>query len=532
VRARDVVVLLGALTSGCLHHHHDAVTEALEDGGVVTRHVHGPGYDAWRRLTHPEQAADAGVPDAGLPDGGDAAPSDAGPPPSPLIVEPSSLPPITARKVWSSNAPGVGTSSPRVVDLNHDGVDDVVLAGGVQGQVGWVYALDGRTGKQLWHAKLKEEAYATPALVDLDRDGTPDVVVGGRDFDGSAFSGHDGHLLWSLRRANPKAPISKRNFNGAVPVPDQDGDGVGDVVFSQGGSYDDGARVPGHVFVVSGATGLIVKDLASPDGREVYSMPAVLPGDGGLELLVGSGGETLPGHLFRLDAMTGTVRWQVASKEKGFIGSPAVYDFEGEGRPDVVVSSMEGTVLRVDGATGQVKWRAENAGHEAYASPGLGAFGGHGLGVVATFSKGVFPTYTTTSRLVWLDGETGEVLQTRVHGVYASCSPLVADLDGDGLDETIAVSMDSFTPFEGQVRSTVGIFDGHAAKAPRLALQVVGASASTPSVSDLDHDGTLDLVLAYSNRVERWALEVKGGRPPTVRWGAFRGPTQDGVLAR
>ena len=59
-------------------------------------------------------------------------------------------------------------------------------------------------------------------------------------------------MLWTLRGANPGRDISPRSFNGAIPAPDEDGDGVSELVFSQGGSIDDRERLPGHVYVVSG----------------------------------------------------------------------------------------------------------------------------------------------------------------------------------------------------------------------------------------------------------------------------------------
>lgn len=462
---------------------------------------------------------DAGEPDAGAPlvvDAGVTAPR---PPPSP----------ITATRAWSTSVEGVGSSSPRVVDLTGDGVPDVVIGGGVQGQRGFVYALDGKSGKLLWMHQVKDEIYATPALVDVNRDGTPDAIIGGRDFDGTAVSGKNGKVLWTLRKANPKADIPKRNFNGATLVPDRDGDGLDDLVFTQGGSYDDTKRLPGRVMVVSSASGKLLDNFKLPNDREIYCMPALIPGT--TELVVGSGGETLPGHLYRYDLAKHAATWELASTGKGFIASPLLHDFAGDGKLDVVASIFEGTFTRIDGATGKPRWSVSREGFESYASPAVGDFGGAsaGLDAVTSFNQGTFPDYRWRNVILWVDGETGELIDEAQQGVFASASPVVVDVDGDGLDETFVLSMDSFTAWEGKVFSTLVVFDGAKGKARRLELMVKGAGAATPHVSDLDGDGKLDLVLAYLGHVERYVLDVPGAKTPRLRWNGFRGANFDGV---
>jgi hypothetical protein len=144
-------------------------------------------------------------------------------------------------------------------------------------------------------------------------------------------------------------------------------------------------------------------------------------------------------------------------------------------------------------------------------------------------SQGEFPTYKWKNVVTWFDGATGAVLDEATTGVFSSASPLVADFDADQLDETIALSMDSFTIEEGSVISTLTIYDGARGKKKRLELKLRGAGQATPAVADLDGDGTLDLILTYFGVVERYALELPGGPRPVVRWGGFRGPSFNGV---
>jgi FG-GAP-like repeat len=245
--------------------------------------------------------------------------------------------PLTAKRIWTKRLTGVGTSSPRAVDLNGDGVLDVVVGGGNEAKAGWVYTLDGKSGNLLWKAKFKEEFYATPTLVDVNADHVPDVFIGGRDFDWSGLDGRSGKKLWSLRQKNPDAAIDRRNFNGALVVPDQDGDGALDLAVTQGGSCDDSKRLPGHLFVISAAAGTILRDVAMPDGRETYSIPALLSPQP-LELIVGTGGETITGHMMRLSLSApdgGTaLGWSIDTGTQGAIPSPFVTP--GDGGLDVV----------------------------------------------------------------------------------------------------------------------------------------------------------------------------------------------------
>jgi hypothetical protein len=283
------------------------------------------------------------------------------------------------------------------------------------------------------------------------------------------------------------------------------------------------------VFVVSGATGVLLHNLVMPDGRETYSLPAVWPGQP-LELVFGSGGETLGGHLYRY-ALPDAGVWSVESQTKGFIASPALYDFDGKGVCDVIESSFDGTLMRVDGASGAVVWKVPRVGHEGYASPGLGRFGGQGsMDAVASFMRGTFPVYTLENVVVWVDGATGAVLDERKQGVFTSASPVVVDVDGDGFDETFVMAMDSFEVWQGRVRSSLVAYDGRPGRAMRLTLKLQGAGAATPVIHDLDGDGKLDLVFAYYGKLERHSLEVPGAGAPVLRWPGFRGPGLDGVL--
>lgn len=547
-------VLWAALAS-CHRHAPPSDVTANPDGGASehkgwdgTPHGHFFGWGAPRPqggapvATAPSPSPSPSPSDAGPVEALDAGeapplyrspfePPDAGPhipnPPTGVTTEGSR---ITAHRVWAVNLEGVGTSSPRLVDVNGDGVLDVITAAGVQGKSGLVYALDGKTGATLWKAKVGEEIYATVGMVDVDKDGVPEMAAGGRDFDFALWSGKDGTLVWSLRKANPGVKITKRDFNGASAIPDQDGDGVDELLLSQGGSYDDGHRLPGHFFVVSAKAGKILTDIPAPDGRETYSMPTYIPGTKPLQVVLPTGGESLNGHVTLWDLGKGKAIWSYPSLTKGFIASPLVWP-QADGGFDLVTVSFDGEVARLSGATGQPKWTARRPGFECTPSPGVGHFGGTGsLDVVAGYFQGAYPEYNWKYLVVWIDGVTGQVLDEQKRGVYAAASPVTADVDGDDFDETFVMSMNGFTAWQSDALSTLTVFDGHRGKAPRLELKFAGAGSATPAVGDLDGDGVLDLIVSYTGHLERFALEVPEAKTPRVRWGGFRGTKFDGIV--
>ena len=82
---------------------------------------------------------------------------------------------------WSHFTDSIVTfSSPRLADLNADGVMDVVMGGGVDNvptNYG-VIAIDGDSGHTLWNVGSQDEMFSCPIFQDVTGDGNPDVFIG------------------------------------------------------------------------------------------------------------------------------------------------------------------------------------------------------------------------------------------------------------------------------------------------------------------------------------------------------------------
>lgn len=435
---------------------------------------------------------------------------------------------------WAIDLEGCGVSSPRTLHVDDDRVLDVVLGLGKEQLWGAFVALSGKDGSVLWRVEVPDEVYATACLLQVDDDGVPDIVFGRRRFLGGlmAISGRTGQKLWGIRGSNDE-PIPDMHFNTAIPTPDVNGDGRTDVLALQGGG-DDTNRKPALLYLLSGTTGDILKRVAVPDGNESFFVPCLERLAGEPErwrLLIGTGGETLPGNLISLDFPELTERWRMPSEKKGFVAGGLLHDFDGDGVREALVSGFNGTTWIVNSDTGEQVAKLPHRRTETYVTPTVGRFDDDDvLDWVSGWSEGRWPVYRERTWLQWISGATGEVLAEHNRGVQTSSSPVVFDLDGDGLDEVLLVNNLAFEINKHDVDCQLDLFGGGPGKPLLMSRRFNGYSAATPWVGDLEGDGVLDLIFVNLDQVRRIEL---GAAPATaVRWGEYRGADQRGVVPR
>jgi outer membrane protein assembly factor BamB len=483
-----------------------------------------------------------------------------------LLFEGCGVKRTSSELIWDASFPRIGSqSSPRATDLNNDGILDIVIGAGeneYQPSNQGVLALDGKTGTILWTQECHDQVYGTPTLYDVTGDGTDDVFIGGRSPHFMALDGRNGNILWQYTYNYEDDPILRHaqfNFNNAVIVPDQDNDGVPDLLTVNGGNskaapYSTEGRVPGVMILFNSKTGSIIAADTMPDGRETYMSPLCYSPVTGEEPIVifGTGGETISGNLYLTklsDVREGNLRHsKIIATENGhgFIAPPTAVDISGDGYPDIVALSHNSTFFAIDGKTLTTLWKRPIPSTESSNSVAPGYFTDDDTPDLFTFvSKGQWPNSTGTLQ-VMLDGKTGEVKYMDSIGCTGFSSPVIYDIDGDGRDEAI-ISVNEFdcnlgftgeSPRDMETRLIAVDFQTRT-------VQTIDAQKrmknifTTPWIGDLDGDGYLDIVhcqyFHHSYLLSFLGMRVKRIATPIrmrdrARWGAYMGTNGDGVF--
>lgn len=410
------------------------------------------------------------------------------------------------------------------LDINGDRVPDV-FAGGRKLNNDLV-ALNGRTGETIWtlHSANPEmrlpplgallnradagtgtddrgragkgralpdpgpHQYNSPAVVpaDLDGDGVRELVAvrgGGHDLTRPAsrvflISGRTGKVIRSRT-----TPDGKECYTAPTVFRARPGD-PWRVLIGTGGE-----TIAGALHALNLADLGVAWQCPSVHNGFV-AVPALCDpdGDGVLDIAAASIG----GGVYRIDAATGGVRWK--------------HVFPGAGQ----------------------------ASYQCYSTPGPGRFNPDStLDFATAFSLGSYPRYAE-SLLIWVDGASGALIHAAPAGRFVMSSPVTADLDGDGYHEVFLMANFPRTPaqeadvFE-ESYSRLLVFDGGRDKRLLHEIPFDGFSASTPLLADLDADGLLDLVIAHSGAFLRIALPYPTAAG-ALGWSRFRGANGDGIL--
>ena len=345
-------------------------------------------------------------------------------------------------------------TTPSVIDLNGNGVPDVIFAstdstGGGLVEVGVLRALAGNTGAELFTVTdpgLRVNATSSVATGDLDGDGKVEIVAteasGGRLL---AFNA-DGTLKWR------SAALEAINW-GAPALADLDHDGRAEIVIGRqvlssdgtivwtgtGGKGSGGGVGPlsiisdidrdGSPEIVAGntvyaANGTIKSQNAQlPDG---YTAVADFDGDGKAEIvLVGMG------YVYLLNDDL-SVKWgPVAIPGGGYGGAPTIADFDGDGRPEVGVAGASRYVVLE--SNGTLKW-ASVVQDSSSNRTGSSVFDFEADGKAEV-------VYADELKLHVFNGSDGTAL---FETAKSSCTwyeyPVIADVDGGGSAEIVGVA--------------------------------------------------------------------------------------------
>lgn len=463
---------------------------------------------------------------------------------------------------WEVEFHNFGThSSPRAADLNNDGVKDLIIGCSkkeFQQNDTAIMAIDGATGKILWKASARDQVYGSAALLDINRDGTPDIIIGGRSAELQALDGKTGKVIWAFfPKGNSMEPRKKGWFNFYNPqvVPDQNHDGIEDILVSNGGDilaapYDP-HRPTGNLLVIDGSNGKTLAVAKMPDGKETYFSVVVSKlskDDSEYTVIFGTGGETIGGNLYRTtlkDVMKQDISGATMlahSEHKGFIAPPVLCDLNLDGCLDIVANAVEGVTVAIDGKTNRFLWRNGLKNAEAYGSLAVGYFNGDSIpDLFTTFTEGTWPNLENSKQIMF-DGKDGKIAFLDSLGILQTSSPVIADFNNDGFDDGL-VSI-NYVVVEKEIfrryHNMLAIYDFHKDSTYQLTKDTTGINlSSTPWIGDLDNDGKIDIVYCYLTnprsetamdgfKMVRLSLDIELKK--SVKWGSYMGSNYNGVF--
>jgi hypothetical protein len=360
-----------------------------------------------------------------------------------------------------ANNVNFGWAVSELVDIDGDGVTDIIVSDPLRAGGGAAYVYSGADGALIYQWIVPGSNYYGYSIADAgdaDGDGTHDILVGAPI--GAGFvelrSGATGNLL--------------HRFDGGA------GDGMGAAVASAGDVNGDGkadlllgaSRVDGAVgadsgaaYVVNGVTYQTIRTLRGEDAGGRFGtgtdLAQDLDGDGKADWVIGArdSGPGQRGRAYAYSSANGKRLWTVtAPKTGGDLGSffvGGLEDIDGDGTPDVYVGdyadstngNQSGAAYVVSGADGSriFAWRGAKA-HEG-TGPGreAGDIDGDGVQDIAVGSYLSSTGAHLAGRVDIYSGATGariaSITSTRIGENLGFDAVTLGDTNGDGAPDLL-----------------------------------------------------------------------------------------------
>ena len=414
---------------------------------------------------------------------------------------------------WSASIDSVSVlSSPRSVDLNNDGIKDVVIGSGTDSAYSnyGVVAINGANGQVLWTTPTRDEIFSSAQFLDVNNDAVKDVIIGGRDAQLLAINGVDGSLIWEFYPhflTHPPADSGYYNFYSSQLIPDITGDNLRDILVTNGGDHQAtqfDPRPPGHLMIIDAMNGSKIAQAVSPDSAEIYCSPVVYDRAGGSSLMVafGTGGENHGGGFYIANindilnnSLANNAILLQSDSSKGFIAPASLADMTNDGISDIIIQSFGGSISAFDGFNFIRLWDNHFPDRESSAAPTLGNFTGGDLipDVFTDMYRGSTPTYFDYYQIM-INGATGQVTWTDSLGDMHFSSSSAFDANGDGRDEVLC----SVNEISGSFKHQLKLIDFQNATINNLSSLESGVNLGcTPLIDDLNDDGLLEIVYVY-----------------------------------
>ena len=191
----------------------------------------------------------------------------------------------------------------------------------------------------------------------MNRDGQKDCVAAGRGGLIISVDGKTGNILWELKDYSDLGNFARTSIDlYTINVArDLDSDGVYDIIAVH---VEEGDRIHGgHIKIISGANGNIIRSIPTPYREEVFvpMQMLVLP-DGTETLLVITGGQNSAGGIYaiKLNSLmkyTSDKDFEAIMRipTSGFMVPAVLTDINNDSVEDIIVSSFNSTIYAFDG---------------------------------------------------------------------------------------------------------------------------------------------------------------------------------------
>ncbi|XP_012162014.1 uncharacterized protein LOC101461950 [Ceratitis capitata] len=348
---------------------------------------------------------------------------------------------IRVQRIWTQRFPRMNSESPvRKADLNGDDIEDIIFGFGVDDNIqyegfalpkcksaqggdevpceGGVIAVNGATGSLLWQTWSVANVFSLLCTLDINIDGYPDCVAAGRLGMIFAIDGRSGNSIWEFREmeVETNSPIVMDLYTINV-VRDLDGDEISDILAAHLEEREESKA--GHIKLISGKTGKVVRSIPTPYREEVFVPLQVITKEDGTELLmVITGGQNTPGGIYTirlLSLMQFTSEKEFTplfqSKHSGVMVPAVVTDITGDHVADIVVASFNSSVYAFDGRNFSMLWNYTFAASESVSAIVPGHFNLDNVtDFMVKYSTGPgFPVYYYSQTTI-LDGKNGKPL--------------------------------------------------------------------------------------------------------------------------
>ncbi len=373
-----------------------------------------------------------------------------------------------------------------ISDINNDGYDDVIvgLAWGVRA----IKAISGETGSLVWLYDTHVYGdggwvYQVCADFDYNNDGFPDVLASTGN-DGSntgpkrifCLDGLSGTPIWDTYTDGPNFAV--------IGVEDFTGDGKPDVI----GGASDNNETQGIVYGINGDNGNIVWSF-NAGGTSVWALEQLddINGDGFKDVVAGD----FSGNFYLLNATNGNVQFSGSVGNKLILRFERLDDVNGDGYADIAIAQSGTNAVVFNGYNGQNIW-LQSLSDKTWNIDRIADITGDGINDL------IVGTLYTTNRGYFLDGVTGEELQSVYYGEAIDAIAAIPDITGDGSMEMVVGGRNGkLSCFSGGINSSMLMADFEAdpttGNAP-LEVQFTDLSAGniTSWQWDFENDGTFD----------------------------------------